>query len=656
MNDDTKRHTKGRSLRTTYLLLAALIAILLVSGAIAANFYIEILNSRNAESLQLRNAATDIIDKLRHHVWRVETRLNTIFTPHATDDQKSMLRDLDLAIQELHKLDALKPEGTASLTNTITLLNDDLLILQSKVLELIELSQDPNWVFPILPYLSDTLLASNQAFSAAISTALDEIGNEKPNTHTMEMYRGVTQLRDLWRRQILDFRAVVIRIIGLNQTENLPQEKNLELRQEVILEKIDSIENLYQQDPFGFDTGDALKTMRYRAKKWFADYKSFEKITASNILRTDVHYIKTEIQPVQRQVAKYLTELERIVQQWSTENIYNVESAANKIIIEIWLLTIISLLFLGLAYNIISRTLLRPISQLSDDLRKDSHTNSTHSLSIKGKGLAINSQEINSLIDSYNNMKQIISARDKELMKINQELENQVKLRTIELENRNNELKTFNYSVSHDLRSPLRSIDGFSLALLEDCEDQLNDVGKDYLKRIRNNSQRMGELIDDMLQLSAVSHSEIRTELVNLSDLAQTVFAALKEQQPDRQVEMSVENGITTKGDKKLLQIVLENLIGNAWKYSKKQQIAKIEFGEFLKGNKRIFFIKDNGAGFNMEYKNKLFGVFQRLHNSEYEGTGIGLATVKRIIDRHGGNIWANAKENIGATFYFTLK
>lgn len=567
-----------------------------------------------------------------------------------------MLRDLDLAIQELQKLDALKPEGTASLTNTIILLNDDLLILQSKVLELIELSQDPNWVFPILPYLSDTLLASNQAFSEAISTALDEIGNEKPDTHTMEIYRGVTQLRDLWRRQILDFRAVVIRIIGLNQTENLPQKKNLELRQEVILEKIDSIENLYQQDPFGFDTEDALETMRYRANKWFADYSSFEKITASNILRTDVHYIKTEIQPVQRQVAKYLTELERIVQQWSTKNIYNVESAANKIIIEIWLLTIISLLFLGLAYNIISRTLLRPISQLSDDLRKDSHTNSAHSLSIKGKGLAINCQEINSLIDSYNKMKQIISARDKELMKINQELENQVKLRTIELENRNNELRTFNYSVSHDLRSPLRSIDGFSLALLEDCEDQLNDIGKDYLKRIRNNAQRMGELIDDMLQLSAVSRSEIRTELVNLSDLAQSVFAALKEQQPDRQVEMSVENGITTKGDKKLLQIVLENLIGNAWKYSKKQQIAKIEFGEFQKGKKRIFFIKDNGAGFNMEYKNKLFGVFQRLHDSEYEGTGIGLATVKRIIDRHGGKIWANAKENIGATFYFTLK
>jgi signal transduction histidine kinase len=655
MNDAAKRQTIGRSLRTTYLLLAASIATLLVSGAIAASFYIGILSSKNAESLQLRNTATDIIDNLRDYVWRVETRLNTIFTPHATDDQKSMLRDLGLAIQELQKLDALEPKGAASLTNTITSLNDDLLVLQSKIIKLIDLSQDPNWVFPILPYLSDTLLASNQAFSTAISTALDEIGNEEPNTQTMEMYRGVTELRDLWRRQILDFRAIVIRIIGLNQTANLTQEKNLELRQEVIMEKIDSIENLYLQGPFGFDTEDAIKTMRYRANKWFSDYKSFEKITASNILRTDFHYIKTEIQPVQHQVAKHLTELERIVQQWSTENVYNVENAANKIIIEIWLLTIISLLFLGLAYNIISRTLLRPISQLSDDLRKDSHASSTQSLSIKGKGLAVNSQEVNSLIDSYNNMKQIISARDKELMRINQELENQVKLRTIELENRNSELKTFNYSVSHDLRSPLRSIDGFSLALLEDCEDQLNDAGKDYLRRIRNSAQRMGELIDDMLQLSAVSRSEIRSELVNLSDLAQTVFATLKEQQPGRQVEISVKNGITTKGDKKLLHIVLENLIGNAWKYSKKRQIAKIEFGELQKDNKHIFFIKDNGAGFNMEYENKLFGVFQRLHNSEYEGTGIGLATVKRIIERHGGKVWANAKENIGATFYFTL-
>jgi light-regulated signal transduction histidine kinase (bacteriophytochrome) len=252
-------------------------------------------------------------------------------------------------------------------------------------------------------------------------------------------------------------------------------------------------------------------------------------------------------------------------------------------------------------------------------------------------------------------MKKMIHARDRELLEINKELENQVRARTAELEYRNNELNAYNYSVSHDLRTPLRSIDGFSMALLEDCEDQLNESGKDYLHRIRKSAQRMGELIDDMLQLSAITRAEIRCELVNLSELANTVFNNLKEQQPERQVEIVVKDNITAEGDRKLLQIVLENLLGNAWKYSSTRQEAVIEFGEMAENSKHVFYIKDNGAGFNMQYANKLFGVFQRLHGSDYEGTGIGLATVKRVIERHGGKVWAKAKEGTGATFYFTL-
>ena len=165
----------------------------------------------------------------------------------------------------------------------------------------------------------------------------------------------------------------------------------------------------------------------------------------------------------------------------------------------------------------------------------------------------------------------------------------------------------------------------------------------------------MGELIDDMLQLSAITRAEIRCELVNLSELANTVFNNLKEQQPERQVEIVVKDNITAEGDRKLLKIVLENLLGNAWKYSNKRQEAVIEFGEIAENSKPVFYIKDNGAGFNMQYANKLFGVFQRLHGSDYEGTGIGLATVKRVIERHGGKVWADAKEGSGATFYFTL-
>ena len=646
---------KGRSLHTTTLLLASLISVLLVAGSITASLYIGNLNSKNAASLLQQNIVTDSIEKLGHHIWRVESRLNTIFTPYAGDDHTAMLQDMDLAIQELHELDTLETTGSASLKTTIAELNGNLSALKNKILELIDLSTDPNWVFPILPYISGTLLKSNQEFSTAVTTALNEIANEESSPQIIEMYRRVTELRDLWRRQILDFRAIIIRIVALNQTEDLTQKNNLQLRHEVIMEQIDVIENLYRQDPFGFDTEEAIETMRYRASKWMADYNGFGKLTDAKALRADVNYIKTEIQPVQKQVAGNIKELEHIVKRWSTENIGKIESAARTITIEIWLLSFVSLLFVGLTYNIISKTLLRPIAQLSDDLQQDSHATNTQPLATRAKGSAINSKEVYSLIDSYNTMKKVIHARDRELLEINKELENQVKARTAELEYRNNELNAYNYSVSHDLRSPLRSIDGFSLALLEDCGDQLDESGKDYLHRIRKSAQRMGELIDDMLELSAITRAEIRCELVNLSELANTVFNNLKEQQPERQVEIVVQDNITAEGDRKLLKIVLENLLGNAWKYSNKRQEAVIEFGEIAENSKPVFYIKDNGAGFNMQYANKLFGVFQRLHGSDYEGTGIGLATVKRVIERHGGKVWADAKEGSGATFYFTL-
>ena len=224
------------------------------------------------------------------------------------------------------------------------------------------------------------------------------------------------------------------------------------------------------------------------------------------------------------------------------------------------------------------------------------------------------------------------------------------------LEATNKELEAFCYSVSHDLRAPLRSIDGFSVALLEDYGDKLEPEAQDYLKRVRAATQRMAQLIDDLLNLSRLSRAEITRTHVNLSELARAVESELRARDPSRQVEMVIGDGLTAEGDARLLRVVLDNLIGNAWKFTSKQSDARIEFGTEGENGTRRFFIRDNGAGFDMAYVHKLFGAFQRLHaNSEYSGTGVGLATVQRIIHRHGGRISAEGELNKGATFHFTL-
>jgi PAS domain S-box-containing protein len=228
--------------------------------------------------------------------------------------------------------------------------------------------------------------------------------------------------------------------------------------------------------------------------------------------------------------------------------------------------------------------------------------------------------------------------------------------KTNQLQAVNKELEAFTYSVSHDLRAPLRSIDGFSQVLLEDYTDRLDDEGKSYFMRVRSASQRMAELIDDLLNLSRVTRGEMRYETVDLSALAQTVSMEIQQSQPERDVEFTIAPGLVTKGDTHLLRVVLENLLGNAWKFTNKRERARIEFGYAETDGQPAYFVRDNGAGFDMAYADRLFGAFQRLHSEkEFWGTGIGLATVQRIIHRHGGSTWAEGAVEKGATFYFTL-
>ncbi len=238
-------------------------------------------------------------------------------------------------------------------------------------------------------------------------------------------------------------------------------------------------------------------------------------------------------------------------------------------------------------------------------------------------------------------------------------LHDDLKRRALELEVANKELEAFNYSVSHDLRNPLSIIDGFSWVLQQKYADKIDEKGQHYMQLMRGACKRMGHLIEDLLHLASVTKREMKVEKVDLSALVQKIIAQFQQAEPQRHIELHVVRGAVTFGDERLLQIALENLLGNAWKYTRKKQLARIEFGVLssVDSPSPVFFVRDNGAGFSMADAEKLFVAFHRLHGqSEFEGTGVGLATVQRIIHRHGGEIWASAAVDRGASFYFTIK
>lgn len=247
-------------------------------------------------------------------------------------------------------------------------------------------------------------------------------------------------------------------------------------------------------------------------------------------------------------------------------------------------------------------------------------------------------------------------ASAEELLRMNAALEERVREYAAQVEAASKELEGFCYSISHDLRAPLRSIDGFTHALIESCGESLDPIAREYLQRVRAASTRMGQLIDDLLHLSRVGRREMRVQDVNLSDLAVTVWHELQKADASRHVDFVVTPELHGHGDERLLKIVLENLLGNARKFTSKTKMPRIEFGRGEKDGQKAFFVRDNGVGFDMNYSEKLFTPFQRLHSpSEFPGSGIGLAVVQRVMNRHGGRVWAEGQPNEGATIWFAL-
>ncbi|HBB69203.1 MAG TPA: sensor histidine kinase [Geobacter sulfurreducens] len=333
----------------------------------------------------------------------------------------------------------------------------------------------------------------------------------------------------------------------------------------------------------------------------------------------------------------------------------SVTNAFRFLVVNSVLIALAAIILWGILAYVIGRKVTRPLDRLTDGVRalRDGDFRKVD---------VVTSDEVGRLAGAFNGMVTALEQREAERSKaqeaisaLNNELEQRVIRRTAELEKANREMESFNYSVSHDLRAPLRHINSFSAIVMEEFSNELPAPVKDYLVRIRSASNRMGGLIDHLLELSRVGRAALKLEPVDLSMMAASILTALQETELKRTVKIFVEEDVRVLGDRTLLQQLLENLLGNAWKYTSKTVTAHIEFGSSKRGDSTIFYVKDNGAGFDMQYKDNLFIAFQRLHTAEFEGEGIGLTTAQRIIHRHSGDIWAEGEVGKGATFYFTL-
>ena len=438
---------------------------------------------------------------------------------------------------------------------------------------------------------------------------------------TTELARGLTELR------LVTFEYILHR-----HERPRAQERQVSDRLALLIEAIPSS---------GGSESEVIADLREQAG---VAHRIFEELVATSVAQSAN---AADIESIRRYEAQLASRL-LILQQESLANAFRltdfsterITAAQRRVVIVILVgLGLIALTTIGAAW-LINRSVLAPIGRLEEATREVASGNWNYKLDVAGNDeIADMSRHFDAMTQSLRMSFAQIERSNEELAALNQEIE------------------AFSYSVSHDLRGPLRSMDGFSLALLEDYGDKLDAEAKDSLQRIRAASQRMGRLIDELLGLSRVTRAELTLKPVNLSEIAREIADSLAQQQPTRAVQWEIEEGLTVRADKALIQIAMQNLLENAWKFTGKTAAPVIRVGSVEREGRKECFVADNGVGFDMAYADRLFGAFQRLHHeSEFSGTGIGLAIVQRIFRRHEGRIWVQAKPGLGATFFFQLK
>ena len=386
----------------------------------------------------------------------------------------------------------------------------------------------------------------------------------------------------------------------------------------------------------------------------FAEYWKDPKIRATVLPRIDPDRVETYSFTTNHLMLVRIIEFEgkRLGSIYIRSDLASIDQRSAHFVRILAMVLLASMMTALLASTIIGRTVAKPIMQLADTARTVSRDRN-YSLRAKPTG---DNDEIDTLIVAFNEMLSQIQKRDVALRSAHDELEHRVELRTTQLRAVNRELEAFSYSVSHDLRGPLEIVSNMSYIVQLQYGEHLDANGRDYLSRIQQAAVRMSHLIDDLLNLARVTKAEMHLETVDLSAMAGQVVAELREREPKRNVVVAIQPNVTVRADSHLLRAVMDNLLGNAWKYTSNKERSEIEFGTCEDRSQQCYFVKDNGAGFDPRAASRLFQAFQRLHPlSEFPGTGIGLATVQRIIQKHGGQVWAEGEVGTGATFYFTL-
>jgi len=402
---ETTPPASRQSLRFRYLLLAAIVAVSLIASAIVTSWYVKDVSSQNASSLHLRDVVSGVIGDFRSAIWNENQALNTLLLSadskhHAT--VTSYLEEAEVKITLLEKNEVVK---SAELSAQLSQLRIDFHHLRKNTEQLIELRADVNWVYPILPYLTSTLLESNSEFETAIGIALHEIELASGGKYRTETYRDIAELRDIWRLKILNFRAIIINFSGLGVADFSKQEKNIDNFQQQIKQKLDELSKLKDRGKLGFEAEVALETMQYRADKWYKDFLDFKRLRRSDIWRADLVYFDKNIQPYQNKVLMDLKSIEKKVSKWSASKISAVEDAAYQINMELWGLSGLALLFVIIVYVMIERSVLSPIKNIAD------------AISVEGRNIEFlnlprtGSREIHTLISAFNSMRQQIHHR-----------------------------------------------------------------------------------------------------------------------------------------------------------------------------------------------------------------------------------------------------